>query len=101
METSPHEKRNDAGTSDHAGTSDDTSNGQADAPQARSENHQEVLESVMAEYLEQIDSGKMPDPANYLEAYPQHADELSAFFRNHHWLGITSTLKPVSRSADS
>ena len=91
METSPHEKRNESGTSEDASTSDDTSDGQANSAQTRSEDHQEVLEAVMAEYLEKIDAGKTPDPATYLEAYPQHADELSTFFRNHHWLGTTST----------
>ena len=85
METSPHEKRNDSGTSE------DRSDGQADFAQTQSEDHQEVLEAVMAEYLEKIETGKSPDPATYLEAYPQHADELSTFFRNHHWLGTSST----------
>jgi serine/threonine-protein kinase len=44
----------------------------------------------MAEYLEKLDSGNTPDPATYLEAYPQLVDELSTFFRNHHWLGVNS-----------
>ncbi len=58
--------------------------------QDMSQDHQQVLETVMAEYLEKLDSGNPPDPATYLEAYPQHADELSTFFRNHHWLGVNS-----------
>lgn len=51
---------------------------------------QDALEEVMAEYLEKIESGGTPDPATYLELYPQHAAELTTFFRNHHWLGETS-----------
>ncbi|MGI9466882.1 MAG: serine/threonine protein kinase [Rubripirellula sp.] len=54
------------------------------------QDHQQVLETVMAEYLEKLDAGNAPDPATYLAAYPQHADELSTFFRNHHWLGVNS-----------
>ena len=69
----------------------DTSNEVAPASHKdMSQDHQQVLETVMAEYLEKLDSGKTPDPAAYLEAYPQHADELSTFFRNHHWLGANS-----------
>lgn len=53
-------------------------------------NHEQVLENVMADYLEKIDAGNAPDPATYLESHPEHADELSTFFRNHHWLGENS-----------
>lgn len=45
------------------------------------------LESVMAEYLERLESGDSPDPATYLQQFPQHSGELTSFFRNHHWLG--------------
>ncbi|MCH1441046.1 MAG: hypothetical protein L7W43_15390, partial [Rubripirellula sp.] len=56
-----------------------------------SEDDQLVLETVMADYLEKLDAGNNPDPAAYLEAHPQHANELATFFRNHHWLGVNST----------
>lgn len=46
-----------------------------------------TLESIMAEYLEQLEAGQAPDPSTYLESYPHHARELKSFFRNHHWLG--------------
>ncbi len=49
----------------------------------------ESLESVMAEYVERIEAGETPDPGEYLQAFPQHAEELRSFFRNHHWLGDT------------
>lgn len=49
-----------------------------------------TLESIMAEYLEQLEAGQAPDPSTYLESYPHHARELKSFFRNHHWLGETS-----------
>lgn len=49
------------------------------------------LESVMAEYLERIEAGETPDPGEYLQAHPEHAEELRSFFRNHHWLGDTPT----------
>ncbi len=45
------------------------------------------LESVMADYVERLESGDSPDPAKYLEQFPQHSVELASFFRNHHWLG--------------
>ncbi len=45
------------------------------------------LESVMADYVERLESGDSPDPAKYLEQFPQHTVELQSFFRNHHWLG--------------
>jgi serine/threonine protein kinase len=47
----------------------------------------ESLESVMADYLERIEGGVTANPAEYIRAYPQYADELTSFFRNHHWLG--------------
>ncbi len=46
----------------------------------------ESLESVMADYLERIERGVTANPAEYLRAYPQYADELRSFFQNHHWL---------------
>ena len=45
------------------------------------------LETLMAEYVERIEEGEHPSPDEYLRAYPQHAEELQSFFRNHHWLG--------------
>ncbi len=56
----------------------------------------ESLEEVMAEYLERIEAGETPNPAQYLRAYPQHEDELKSFFRNHHWLGETPAPDTVS-----
>ena len=44
------------------------------------------LESVMAHYIECIESGEEADPNEYLDQFPQHDKELKAFFRNHHWL---------------
>ena len=44
------------------------------------------LESVMADYVQRIEEGQEPSPDEYLRVYPQHADELQRFFRNHHWL---------------
>ena len=85
METSPNDKNSEPVISEDSGKAE------SDSPQGLPEDHQDVLETAMAEYLEKIDSGNTPDPAAYLEAYPQHADELSTFFRNHHWLGATST----------
>lgn len=43
--------------------------------------------SVMASYLQEIEDGGRPDPATYLQRYPQFSDDLKSFFRNHHWLG--------------
>jgi eukaryotic-like serine/threonine-protein kinase len=85
MEKLPEDKRSVANTSDN---SDEVA---SDSPQDLSQDQQQVLETVMAEYLEKLDAGDTPDPASYLAAYPQHADELSTFFRNHHWLGVNST----------
>ncbi|MEM9644450.1 MAG: serine/threonine-protein kinase [Planctomycetota bacterium] len=45
-----------------------------------------TVESVMAEYLESIEAGQAPNPADYLAKFPQHATELQSFFQNHHWL---------------
>ncbi|MDA8743687.1 serine/threonine protein kinase [Rubripirellula amarantea] len=50
------------------------------------------FETVMAEYLERIDAGESPDPAQYIQQYPQFADDLRTFFRNHHWLGGPSSV---------
>jgi len=54
------------------------------------------LESVMAEYLEQAESGARPDPVDYLRRYPHHAGELQSFFRNHQWLGSGEPSQPPS-----
>lgn len=54
------------------------------------------LEAAMADYLQRLESGETPDPADYLSAYPQHADELRDFFRNHHWLGESPAPTPCS-----
>ena len=43
----------------------------------------------MADYLERIEVGERPNPDDYLNAHPKHANELRSFFRNHHWLGDT------------
>ena len=91
METPPSDDRNKPVTSDDPVQDRDMREGEATAPEAPAADHQEVLETVMAEYLEQLESGSTPDPAAYLEAYPQHVDELSTFFRNHHWLGTSPT----------
>ena len=45
------------------------------------------LESVMADYLQRLESGRKPEPEDFLAAYPQFASELRTFFRNHHWFG--------------
>ncbi|TWT84010.1 Serine/threonine-protein kinase StkP [Planctomycetes bacterium CA13] len=45
-----------------------------------------LIEAVMAEYVEKYEKGESPDAGSYLNAYPQFADELKSFFRNHHWL---------------
>ncbi len=45
-----------------------------------------LIDSVMADYVEKQEKGLAPDPNHYLIAYPQFADELKSFFRNHHWL---------------
>ena len=45
------------------------------------------LESVMADYLQRLESGRKPEPEEFLAAYPQFASELTTFFRNHHWFG--------------
>ncbi|MCO8120266.1 serine/threonine protein kinase [Stieleria sp. TO1_6] len=45
------------------------------------------LDQILADYLQQSESGQTPDPAIYLHAYPQFDSELRSFFRNHHWMG--------------
>ncbi len=44
-----------------------------------------LLEVVMADYVEKRERGLDPDANRYLQAYPQFADELKSFFRNHHF----------------
>lgn len=45
-----------------------------------------AFEAILADYLQRIEQGESPDPATYLARYPEHADELRGFFRNHHWM---------------
>ncbi|MEP2072548.1 MAG: serine/threonine protein kinase, partial [Rhodopirellula bahusiensis] len=49
------------------------------------------LDSVLAEILMREENGEQPDPHEYLESHPEHADELRDFFRNHRWLGSEET----------
>ena len=49
----------------------------------------DLLESIMAEYLERTESGERPNPDHYIAEHPELANELRSFFRNHHWLGDT------------
>lgn len=52
---------------------------------------QDHFEEILAEYLQRLESGGAPDPSEYLGKYPQYADELRSFFRNHHWMGHEPT----------
>lgn len=54
------------------------------------------FEDALAEYLERSEAGESPDPHEYLERYPEYADELKSFFRNHHWIGETPAPPTVS-----
>ncbi|MEO1525953.1 MAG: serine/threonine-protein kinase [Planctomycetota bacterium] len=51
--------------------------------------HGDEFDNIVADYLLRLESGENPEPDSYLQRYPQHADELVSFFRNHHWLGDT------------
>lgn len=44
------------------------------------------LDSLLAEYLKQAESGSPPDQQAMLAAHPEHADELRSFFANHQWI---------------
>ncbi|TWT70386.1 serine/threonine protein kinase [Crateriforma conspicua] len=71
-------------TSTGPGTNDD-----ADPPPTlppRSDAPGKSLESIMADFLQQAESGQTPDPQQILRRYPQHADELQSFFDNHQWM---------------
>ncbi|MCC9658921.1 serine/threonine-protein kinase [Rhodopirellula halodulae] len=52
-----------------------------------SEPDRSSLDSVLAEILTLEERGEPPIPHEFLERYPEHADELKDFFRNHQWLG--------------
>src|SRR6056297_2177776 len=53
-------------------------------------------ESIMAEYLEQVEKGHQPKPGEYLCRHPQHAAELRSFFENHHWMADDPLSSPES-----
>ncbi|TWU06473.1 serine/threonine protein kinase [Stieleria varia] len=54
------------------------------------------LDVIMADYVERLERGERPDPADYLLANPEHAEELRSFFRNHHWMENTPPPEPTS-----
>lgn len=56
----------------------------------------EAFDDLLAEYLQRLEDGQSPDPADYLARYPHYADELRSFFRNHHWMGEAPTPQPNS-----
>ena len=67
----------------------------------RSENSDEAIDDdpldvIMADYLERLEAGEQPDPAEYLQQNPEQAEELRSFFRNHHWMDDTSPPEPAS-----
>ncbi len=41
------------------------------------------IEKIIANFVEQTESGEAPDPADYLARYPDHAEELKEFFELH------------------
>jgi WD40 repeat protein len=57
----------------------------ADTPNAPSQ--AESFEQVLAEFLQEEELGRQPDPRQYLERFPQLAERLRAFFDNHDWFG--------------
>ncbi|TWU47487.1 Serine/threonine-protein kinase PknL [Rubripirellula tenax] len=54
------------------------------------------FESVMADYLQRTEQGQTPDPADYVRAYPQFADDLKSFFRNQQWFDNNAPTGPPS-----
>jgi eukaryotic-like serine/threonine-protein kinase len=53
------------------------------------------LESVIADFIEQKEAGLAPDPYEFLDRYPQHADELALFFRNQDWISAADPTPPA------
>ena len=45
-----------------------------------------LLEQVMAEFVEKQEKGATASPDEYIARYPQLAEELKSFFRNHVWM---------------
>ncbi|MEX2212834.1 MAG: protein kinase [Phycisphaeraceae bacterium] len=43
----------------------------------------ESIDAIIADYFEAIERGEVPDRAKLIEAHPEHADELRAFFSDH------------------
>lgn len=66
------------------------------SPAGGHDDEDDPLDLVMADYLERLEAGEQPDPADYLEKNPEHSDELRSFFRNHHWMGDTAPPEPAS-----
>jgi serine/threonine-protein kinase len=60
----------------------------------------EEFDEILADYLQRLEAGDSPNPADYLTRYPDHAAELRTFFRNHHWMGQTPAPAPVSLCGD-
>jgi eukaryotic-like serine/threonine-protein kinase len=44
------------------------------------------LESVIADFIEQNESGLAPDPYEFIDRHPEHSEELALFFRNQAWI---------------
>ncbi|KAA5543181.1 serine/threonine protein kinase [Roseiconus nitratireducens] len=57
---------------------------------------EDALDAILADYLQRLEDGQTPDPAQYLRQHPEYADELRSFFRNHHWIGDTPEPPPTS-----
>mgnify|MGYP002623778455 CR=1 FL=1 len=43
----------------------------------------DAVDAIIAEYFEAIERGEVPDRAKLIEAHPEHAEELRAFFADH------------------
>lgn len=48
------------------------------------------FDELLGEIFERIEAGPAPSPEEYLQRYPQFAEELTEFFRNHAWFGSGS-----------
>jgi WD40 repeat protein/serine/threonine protein kinase len=62
---------------------------------------QDSLDSLIAAYLDAVDSGQSPDRQELLERHPQHADALRSFFADHDLMNRAAAPLRLAAASDA
>ncbi len=58
------------------------------------------FDELLGEIFERIEAGSAPSPEEYLQRYPQFADELTEFFRNQAWFAAPALAETLADDSE-